>query len=546
MRTRAMLASTIAEYFVEPGRVRVELEIGLADVPAFENLLPDDVLRELGRDPAPRVERLARFFEHDLVVAADGGALPGRLVEIGPRPRLVRDDITGAALPAPEGSEPETVIFARLEYPFSGEPQRLQLFGPRAGPPASVGFVAYHGAVAVNDFRYIAASQTLLLDWSDPFYSRFEARALRRQYFAPMSGFVYIDPYEVRKEIIVRPFDLQGFVDLGLEGRSSIPPELQPDLLRRAAAFLGEHFPVTIDGAPVRGDLARINFLERSLRTSRVIDPPEDLDIHSAVLGAIWVFPTEGLPDNVTMEWDLWTERADRIPAASVDQAGPFPTILEPDLRVLEWQNFLKHPELPTFALLEPPPSALRHALAAWGRWGLIALALGLAAVAIRRPSRAMLSAAAAAVVVSLTATLWSLDARVTTERSAEITGGLLHNVYRAFDFRDEQTIYDLLAKSAEGDLLERIYLETRRGLELQSQGGARARVETVELLDLEAEPAAGGGFNAIASWKVTGKVGHWGHLHQRRNRYRARLRVAPVEGAWKLTGMEILEEERI
>ena len=62
----------------------------------------------------------------------------------------------------------------------------------------------------------------------------------------------------------------------------------------------------------------------------------------------------------------------------------------------------------------------------------------------------------------------------------------------------------------------------------------------------LEAEPAEDGAFVADATWNVGGSVGHWGHVHQRRNQYRAELRVAPVAGSWKLADMEILEEERL
>ena len=49
--TKAMTASTIAEIFVEPTRVRVELEIGLADIPAFRNVLPDEEYERLGMQP---------------------------------------------------------------------------------------------------------------------------------------------------------------------------------------------------------------------------------------------------------------------------------------------------------------------------------------------------------------------------------------------------------------------------------------------------------------------------------------------------------------
>ena len=96
------------------------------------------------------------------------------------------------------------------------------------------------------------------------------------------------------------------------------------------------------------------------------------------------------------------------------------------------------------------------------------------------------------------------------------------------------------------GDLLTDVYLETRRGLELASQGGARVKVKEVELIDVSAKPAGGGGFAVRTTWRAAGSVGHWGHLHQRANRYMADLTIEPVEGRWKLTGLEILEEEQI
>ena len=129
--------------------------------------------------------------------------------------------------------------------------------------------------------------------------------------------------------------------------------------------------------------------------------------------------------------------------------------------------------------------------------------------------------------------------------RGRELVRALLHNVYRAFDFRDESRIYDVLARSAEGDLLEQIFLETRRGLELQSQGGARAKVKAVELVDFAMQSIGVGAFNAAVTWNVASSVGHWGHIHERRNRYRADLDVAPIR--WFLEARsEVLEEERL
>jgi hypothetical protein len=137
-------------------------------------------------------------------------------------------------------------------------------------------------------------------------------------------------------------------------------------------------------------------------------------------------------------------------------------------------------------------------------------------------------------------------DARLDEARGREVVTALLHNIYRAFDHRAEERIYDVLEQSAAGDLLERIYLDTRRGLVLANQGGARAKVKKIELEALSAERADGGAFRADATWTVSGSVGHWGHVHQRRNRVRAELLVAPVDGDWKLVDLELIEEERL
>ena len=60
---QSMFAETIAEYFVEPGQVRLELEIGEGDITSFRNLLPDAIYQQLGFGEAPLKERLTLFTE---------------------------------------------------------------------------------------------------------------------------------------------------------------------------------------------------------------------------------------------------------------------------------------------------------------------------------------------------------------------------------------------------------------------------------------------------------------------------------------------------
>ena len=544
IRSQAMLATTIVEYYVEDTGVAVELEVGLRDLEAFRNLLPDELYERLGHPPQPLSERLERFFDEDLVIQADGEPLQGLLRSIEARPRVRRDEITGEPLAA-NPDEEELVIFARLEYVLPDAPASLTFLGVRGETAASIGFVVYHNGIPANDFRYLTPIQTLDLDWQDPWYSRFRNRNLRRSYYAPMSGFIYVEPYEVRKEIIARPRDLQNWVDLGLAERSTIPVELQAELKRKAAEFLRQHHTVLIDDQAVEPELARINFLERTLRTSRVIEPPVELDTASAILGVIFVYPTDGLPERVTMDWDLWDERSERIPAAAVDQAGPLQTFLEPDYRVLEWQNFLVNPDVPTLRVLASPPGTLARSMLLV-RWLFLGLAL-VAAFRWLRSRRQLHGVVVLALVLFAAASfLVGRNAALSDTRAHQIVADLLHNVYRAFDFREEEQIYDTLERSVDGDLLAQIYLETRRGLVLANQGGARAKVKEIALLDLDAKPAGRGGFVATATWNVAGSVGHWGHMHERRNQYQAELSVSPVDGVWKLVELEILLEERL
>ncbi len=228
VRSNALQASTIAEFFIEEHQILLELEIGGVDLAAFRNLMPDAIYERLGQSPRPRAERLEEFFARDLaILGPQGEPLSGRVLEIGPQDRVVRDIITGEPVAPKEGEAPATVVMARLVYPFEGQPKTLTFSGP---PDASLGFVVYHGGVAVNDFRYLGRGATLDLDWADPWYSRFRTRGLLRQYSESMSGFIYVEPYEVRKEVIVRPVDLQEWVDLGLDGRKSIPAESKPEL----------------------------------------------------------------------------------------------------------------------------------------------------------------------------------------------------------------------------------------------------------------------------------------------------------------------------
>ncbi len=552
--TRAMLASTVSEIFVHEDSVVVELEIGLEDVSAFANMLPDDLHERLGFDPEPWSERLVRFVQEDFVIREEGDRpLFGYLRTLESRPRIRRDEITGEPLPADPDSV-ETVISARLTYPTSGRPPALFFSAPgtEAGvPQASVGFMTYHRGLPVNDFRYLGARERINLDWDDPWYSSFENRNLRRQFYAPISAYIYVEPYEVRKEIVFRPKDLQQWVDLGLEGVDTIRVAQQEDIRQRVVEFLRSRNPVTIDGTLAEGYLDRAHFIYRNLRTSGVFDPPQDQDVTTATMGVIFTYPVDGLPDEVVMEWQLFDERIPQVPSSATDEAGPLPYTLRPDDSVLRWRNFLTNPTLPVLVDVTSPPRGrlvfLLMALAALVGLAALTWEHGRAWIRGSRPSRRVTLTAASLVIILGVSIPATIRLGVSDDEAQQVIGTLLRNVYLAFDYRDEERIYDTLAESVTGELLTDVFLETRRSLELENQGGARAKVKEVTIIDGRYTPTDGGaGFESNLQWNVLGSVGHWGHIHQRTNQYQARIVVRADDGQWKIVELEVLEERRL
>ena len=97
--TMAMKASTIAEFFIEEDRIRVELEIGVSELEAFRNLLPDSLYEKMGFEPEPLKKRFARFLAEDFVLGPPGGPLlEGWIESIEGRRRVPRDPISGEPL----------------------------------------------------------------------------------------------------------------------------------------------------------------------------------------------------------------------------------------------------------------------------------------------------------------------------------------------------------------------------------------------------------------------------------------------------------------
>jgi hypothetical protein len=517
-------------------------------------------------------ERMQRFSREGLAFVTDKGEyLPANLVTAEPRMRVDRQSpFAGMINPitrrrVPDAPADKRVLYVEIDYPFGEKPRKLSFIPPLdedsdvAG--VTIGFITYHKAVPVIDFRYLGARTELTLDWADPWYSKFNNTNLKRHHASALMTFLYVEPYEVRHEVLTRVKDLEQWMDLGLRGDAFIEIDELDPLRQRIADFMLDRNEVLIDGQPGKPILDRSNFVTVGVKGIRIVEVPQRLEISTAIVGVIMTFITDGIPQEVKVDWELFTDQVQRVPATSTDPAGPLPTFVTPDDNVHTWTNYLKNYKIPTVA-----PVAVAGSLGAVeiptvsAASGLLSLFALLLLMQRRRGGGATQLPLFAALVLGIGIVVAWPYARVAVDRPALLAGTLdadqssalvetlLKNVYRAFDFREEDDVYDKLAFTVAGDLLADIYLQSRQSFAVQQAGGAQAKVQEVAIQEAVATRRDDGGlgYDVRAKWTAMGTVGHWGHTHIRQNLYDALLTIEAVDGSWKIKAMEVLDESRI
>jgi len=568
----AQNAPNIAEIYINKDHVKVDLEIYVDDIVTFDRLIPDEFFEGSDIKRPPLADRMPEFSDKDFQIITDSGKkLQAMLKLIEPRLRRERpspialkiNPYTGQPIPGPP--EDKRVLYSELVYPFATKPSSLTIIPPLddGGKIAKVpiGFMTYHEGVPLHDFKYLAELSTVVLDWDDPWYSEYEKKYMRRWQRSGVMSFLYIEPYEIRHEILARVKDLAAWIDLGLRGDEFIEADENEPLKKRVGDFFLERDKVLIDGKQLRPILDRTSFVKYSTTASIFIQQPEQLPINTTMVGVIITYLTEGIPQKVTSEWDLWSDRIQKVPTDAVDPAGPFPSYVTPDSNVLTWTNFLKNYQIPTVVGIEVDESLTTMKIPLASVLCLLALLPVALQIRKRRQDARPVGLHIGLVVLFVASSFLlypvlqvavakpaAMAPKMADEDAVTVLDSLLKNIYRSFDFREEEDVYDRLATSVSGNLLSDIYLQNRKSMVVTQAGNAQARVKEVEVLDVDVKHLDDRPLGLLfrATWTAMGSVGHWGHLHVRKNQYDANVTVEPVDGAWKVTGLELLEEKRI
>lgn len=369
---------------------------------------------------------------------------------------------------------------------------------------------------------------------------------------SPIMSYTSVEPYEVRQEILIQARAAVQFLGVNDKGKGSIPIESLGLVKKGILNVVQKANPIVIDGQPAKPILARADFVTLG-PAGVIIRPtpiPESLD--NGIIGLVLVYETPEMADEITIDWRLFSETVQKVEATTTDPFGGATMILSPDKKVLKWKSRLSGYRMPVIeeVVVEKqklPVVSIVFFLNVLVLWGV---SIPRKKILLGRP---VLMSVIGLGFVMYPFLRFSVDLPFvskwtpSTGHTSTILEGLLTNVYRSFDVRDENRVYDRLSMSVMGDQLTQIYLQNRQSLEFENRGGARANVDEVDILAInKVKRSKEGGFVADAMWTVSGSVSHFGHTHYRRNQYHAQVTFVVDGNFWKVRDIELMEQKRL
>ncbi|THD65695.1 hypothetical protein E7Z59_13980 [Robertkochia marina] len=170
--------------------------------------------------------------------------------------------------------------------------------------------------------------------------------------------------------------------------------------------------------------------------------------------------------------------------------------------------------------------------------------------VTTRKPSTAFLMFALAFCFIGIRSAVqnpWFNTSNMDRQGAENVMQQILSNTYTAFNLEDEELLFETLSSNIDEDLLDNVYLDSRRRLTMGLREGAEVTVEDVSVAilgDAENSPAETT-FSYPATWTVTARVKHLKHIHYRRNRYTGTIEMKTNNNSWKISKIILNSEER-
>ncbi|MCK5870659.1 MAG: hypothetical protein KAG45_08475, partial [Methyloprofundus sp.] len=180
------------------------------------------------------------------------------------------------SIPDSESSSSDIIIETFLSFSDQIQPQSLKIIPDfdlikKAGEQFII-TVSHHG-LPVIDHGVLTQAEVLDLNWQDPWYSHFLNPKLKRDHNDPVMAFLYLEPRQIKSEIVVRVKEMAGWTDLGLRDDKMIYPDEFALIKQKVSQFLLAQNKVSAGTNNLLSVLDRVDYIRMGAADIQAYEP---------------------------------------------------------------------------------------------------------------------------------------------------------------------------------------------------------------------------------------------------------------------------------
>jgi hypothetical protein len=553
--------------FVTRSKAILRVQMFAEDLILFQGLEPNDQDRLIPEDLKRGLEDHKKFLLEKISLRdANGELYKGQITDMKPF-EIPADGIAASDMMQ------HTATY-EIEVPFVMPPEFLtiqqDITDANSIVPSEMSLNIHQAGTGLNFTERLlpGGSTTVRFDWKqelaedasdeewDSWFEKQREATLGITSYSSVYSFIYIEPVEMRHEILIPLATLATILPIKHQDPAFVEIGEQDAIREQIRNWLKDQNPVVINGTRIIPEFTRIDFYSLNLSDFAAQAAAQKVSMASGRVGIIMTYktPDDSIRD-VSQSWSTFYSTMTKVPAVVIAYPNSmskfeFSRFNTAEDNTLTWK--CKPEDLPkqissVEAVYSPKPTMRLLAGSA---------VLAAAALLLLKKTSATVGRVTAGVLLIVAVVAWKplsveIDhpwkspEELSADQAKNVFTALHSGLYRSLDFGTEDRIYDALAQTVDGELLEDLYLQLRQSLELRDQGGAIARIRSVEY-DAGAAVARKEsvvpwpGFQYKSTWTVSGTVEHWGHVHERQNQFDAVFTIEPREGHWKITRMDV------
>ncbi|WP_444901187.1 hypothetical protein ACJJIG_15360 [Microbulbifer sp. SSSA007] len=545
----AETAPNIAEIEVTGDKLQIRFEISAEDAEKFwPEILPTESIYELAIAVKKHKKFAVKIFTEKREIKPTNSEI--RIAERKPRNSPFAgklDPRTG--LRAPKLPDDEIILLANIEYPIKGV-SHLDIQPPLGNDgeaTVTIGFTSQHGKTPVSNFQYLSRTESLNIDWKDPWNTKFSNHSLNRQNRYPLQSFLYVEPRQIRHEILLRPKDLLRWTDQNFNAWQPLTTKKRELLRRTTLKYLRGKNPTTIDREISEPISTEIIFLKANEAGYTKITEDESIEIGSLLIGYRERFKIKELPQSVSIDWTIFTDAINSVPTLIQDPAGPFPTHVAPDFPDIQWRNYLYDYRAPNSGpVLIENPSAVIPMAVLFGFCIFIFFILTLRTRRVEAKNKhpilfySIVLICAGAIYYTLPGELRiPLPGTVNKKELEQMVETLLKRLAAAYEEPQTEALNTRLSNLISDENFKNTTTNLSHIFQPVTSSGNSGSLRSINNLEVEyAKHIVINGnkaFRITSKWQATAEGYNWGQIEKKTREIRANIEIIQSDKHWKV-----------